>query len=279
MVKLITVATHNDGYLPWLEKSCERFNIELIKLGYGQKWLGFSWRLKLIIDYLKIINPNELVIFIDAYDVIMLRPLDNIEEYYNNIVRMTNKKIIISEDKTIKNNIINILTDICAVVYFGKCKDTRICAGSYLGKAKYILEMLNRLNFNDDDDDQILFTSYINKYPEDIYIDTDNNFFLTRSLQLDDILKDTHIKINNNKLTYMNSKPFFIHGSSNTYLHNLIIKLGYKISNKNIKNIIYKYKQIVNNKKIYYCKITIIKKYKILLFIILFIFFIRCIYN
>jgi hypothetical protein len=35
MVKLVTVATHVDGYLPWLEKSCKQFNIKLIKLGYG----------------------------------------------------------------------------------------------------------------------------------------------------------------------------------------------------------------------------------------------------
>lgn len=271
MVKLITVATHSDGYLPWLEKSCKRFNIELIKLGYGQKWLGFSWRFKLINEYLKLINPDELIIFIDAYDVIMLRPLDHIEEYYNNIVKMTNKKIIMSEDKSI-----NRFVDTIAKVYFGTCKDTRICAGSYLGRASHILELISRLTFNDVDDDQVLFTSYFNKYPEDIYIDTDNNFFLTRAELLDDVLKDKNIKINNNKLTYMNSKPFFIHGSSNSYMHNLILKLGYKISNKEINNIIDKYKQNVYNKRIYYCKL-IINKNKMLLCIILFII-LFCIY-
>ena len=266
MVKLITVATHNEGYLPWLEKSCKRFNIELIKLGYGQKWLGFSWKFKLMIDYLKNINPNELIIFIDAYDVIMLRPLDDIEEYYNYIVKITNKKIIISEDKNLDK-----FVEFTSEIIFGKCKNTRINSGTYLGKASNLLEMFNRLDFNNDDDDQILLTSYVNKYPEEIYIDTDNIFFLVRSNKLNDILKDKNIKINNHKLTYLNSKPYFIHGNYYTYMHNLILKLGYKISNKKIKEIIHKFKQKLNKKRINDFKEN---KYKILLCIILFIFFI-----
>ena len=268
MVKLITVATHDDGYLPWLEKSCKRFNTELIKLGYGQKWLGYSWRFRLIIDYFKTIDPEEIIIFIDAYDVIMLRPLDDIEEYYNNIIKMTNKKIIISEDKPY-NQFINML----ARIYFGTCKDTRINAGSYLGKAKHILEILNKLKYNDDDDDQVLFTSYFKNNPEEIYIDTDNIFFFTRDNQLDDILKDDNIKFNNKELTYMNSKPFFIHATNNTYMDKLILKLGYKISDKNINNISVKYHEIVNKKRVYYIK-QIIDRYKILFYILLFI----CIY-
>ena len=34
MVKLVTVATHSKSYLPWLEESCRRYNVELIKLGW-----------------------------------------------------------------------------------------------------------------------------------------------------------------------------------------------------------------------------------------------------
>jgi hypothetical protein len=272
MVKLITVVTHSDGYLPWLEKSCKRFKIELIKLGYGQKWLGFSWRFKLIINYLKLIDPNELVIIIDAYDVILLRSLDDIEEYYNNIIKMTNKKIIMSEDKSIIK-----VREMIAKVYFDTCKDVRINAGLYLGKASYILDILSKINYNNEDDDQMLFTTYFNKNPEEIYIDSDNIFFLSRAIETDDILTDKNIKINNKKLTYMNSKPFFIHGNGNTYMHNLIIKLGYKISKKQIKYIINRYNEIILKKKIYYCNTTI-NKYKNLLNIILFILFILYIF-
>ena len=52
----------------------------------------------LLINYLETIDRNELIIFIDAYDVLLLRPLDDIEELFNNIVKITNKKIIVSMD-------------------------------------------------------------------------------------------------------------------------------------------------------------------------------------
>uniref|UniRef100_A0A6C0EC09 Uncharacterized protein n=1 Tax=viral metagenome TaxID=1070528 RepID=A0A6C0EC09_9ZZZZ len=32
MVKLITVVTHGEGYFKWLEESCKRYNVNLIKL-------------------------------------------------------------------------------------------------------------------------------------------------------------------------------------------------------------------------------------------------------
>jgi len=269
MVKLVTVVTHIDGYLPWLEKSCKRFNTKLIKLGYGQKWLGFSWRFKLMIDYLKTIDPNELVIFIDAYDVMMLRSLDNIEEYYNNIVKMNKCKIIISEDKAIP-----FYQEIIGKIYFNDYKDARPNAGSYMGRAKDILEIISKINqnINYEDDDQMLFTKYYKNNLNEFYIDTSNIFFLTRANQLNDILTDSNINIKNHELTYINSKPFFIHGNAHTYMDQLILKLGYRISNNKIKEIEFKYKKKVFEINIYYVK-TFLKKNKYLFYIIIFLIF------
>ena len=93
-------------------------------------------RFKLIINYLGNIDPN-------AYDVLLLRPLDEIEEYYNYINKMTGKKIIISEDKNINN-----YSDFIPKIYFGTIKGFRIYADSYLAKAKDILYFLNKININ-----------------------------------------------------------------------------------------------------------------------------------
>ena len=268
MIRLVTVATHIEGYLPWLKQSCDRFNVKLIILGFNQEWLGFSWRFKLMIDYLKTIDPNDLVIFIDAYDVILLRPLDEIEIYFNNIIKITNTKIIISEDLNI-----NSINEINARILFGTCKNVRICAGLYMGRSIDILNIISIIyqNIQNKDDDQILFTSYCNKYPENIYIDTDNIFFLSRSYQLKNILEDKNIKINNNILTYMNSQPFFIHGNANTYMHDVILKLGYNILNNEIEEIIYKYKKIKDKKNVYYFNLFLKKFYYVILIILLII--------
>ena len=47
-LKNITVATEkNIGYYSVLVESCKKNNIDLIVLGLGQKWTGFTMRLNL----------------------------------------------------------------------------------------------------------------------------------------------------------------------------------------------------------------------------------------
>jgi len=50
---IVTVATESKYYFPYLVQSCERNGIKLKVLGYGEKWLGFNWRLRKMIEYLK----------------------------------------------------------------------------------------------------------------------------------------------------------------------------------------------------------------------------------
>ena len=106
---------------------------------------------------------------------------------------MNKCKIIISEDKAIP-----FYQEFIGKVYFDDYKSVRLNAGSYLGKALDILEILSNIskNINDDDDDQILFTQYYKNNPDQFYIDTSNIFFVTRINHLDDILIDPNIKIN-----------------------------------------------------------------------------------
>ena len=89
MVRLVTVATHSQFYFPWLLESCKRYNTKIEVLGWGEKWKGFTWRFSLMIEYLKSLDPEEIVCFIDAYDVILLRPLEDIVSYFNDIIKMT----------------------------------------------------------------------------------------------------------------------------------------------------------------------------------------------
>lgn len=234
MVKLVTVATHSDGYLPWLEKSCEKYNTKLIKLGWNQKWQGYNWKLDLMIDYLKTIDPNELICFIDAYDVLLLRPFDEIEQYYNDIVKLTNKKIIIANDivhdKSIK---------FISKLIFKTCKDLSINSGTYMGKAGDLFKHLNLMieNTQLNDNDQIVYTKYCKKNPDIFYIDHDKIFFLTIQVSLKDIL-NYGIVINDKKeLFYEGTQPFFIHGNGNSNMDNLIKALDYKITDEDINSL------------------------------------------
>ena len=81
MIKFITVATHSDFYFPVLKESCLKNNIELIVLGFGEKWKGFTWRFDLLRKYISKLDPDEIIIVGDAFDVIILNTNDIINKF------------------------------------------------------------------------------------------------------------------------------------------------------------------------------------------------------
>ena len=273
MVKLITVVTHDSGYLKWLEESCKRYNVNLIKLGWGQKWQGFAWRFTLMINYLKSIDKDELVIFIDAYDVLLLRPLDDIEETFNSIIKISNKKIIISCEN---NN--NALLKIFGHIQFGQCKSLGINSGTYMGRAKDLLDIYNKLtldtNFKNHDDDQVLFTTMCNNNNDLFYIDSDHNIFLiVISLSMNNMSLDGINIDKNKKLTFNNSTPYFIHAPVNTLMDDLIKKLGYNITNNNINNNYYNSLSETIKKIKYYFNIIFWRFIIIIILVIIFLIY------
>ena len=269
MVRLVTVATHSQFYFPWLLESCKRYNTKIDVLGWGEKWKGFTWRFELMIEYLKSLDPTEIVCFIDAYDVILLRPLDEIVSEFNDIIKMTNKKIIMSQEIIDPG-----YSDYFNQIYFGKCKNSFICAGTYMGKASDILKVLTDAyqNQEDNNDDQVILTKYCNENPDVFYIDTDSQFFLVIGPHSTDITKNKNIKFTTNSLAYLNSKPFFFHGPGNRKMEDLIKKLNYTITDDDITKIKKDTKSITINKFWYYIVRIPYIKY-IIIFIIIFLIF------
>jgi hypothetical protein len=269
MVRLVTVATHSQGYFPWLVESCKRHKTELKVLGWGEKWQGFTWRFGLMIDYLKSLDPNEIVCFIDAYDVILLRPLNEIVSDFNNIIKLSNKKIILSQEIIDPG-----YSDIFNKNYFGKCKNNYICAGTYMGKAYDILDVLTKAyqNQKNNNDDQVILTNYCIVNPDVFYIDTDSNFFLVIGPHSVNLSENKNIKFREDGISYLNSRPFFFHGPGNRKMDDFIKKLNYKITNDDVNNINKQLKTVFKDKLWYYCKKYIIGII-VLLLVILFIIF------
>ena len=167
-----------------------------------------------------------------------------------------NCKIIIGEDKllldkySIKQNLNNIFMK---YIIFGKCNNKSLNAGTYIGYVYDLLIILQNI-YNlmpyDIADDQVLFTKYCKLYNKDIYIDINNELFLTIGTPYEHC--DKYIIIKDNKLSYNNNYPFFLHGPGETYLDNVIVKLGYnyneKICDKLLKKSYEKlYFRIINN--------------------------------
>jgi hypothetical protein len=237
---IVTVATKSEYYFPYLIDTVKKYNGNITVLGYGEEWKGFSWRYNLMINYLKTLNKNEIVCFVDGYDVICCRELTELKDIFLKLKKKYKCKIIVSNHKFKKNfpdKIINTL-------YFGTCNKNLINAGTYIGYSHdllLIIENTYKLAINNVSDDQILITKYCNLKPEDFYIDIENEIFLVIDSPYKEIIND--IIIENKKVECYNKKrPFFIHGPGSTYLDAILIKLGYKDVQvkKNLYNNYYK---------------------------------------
>ena len=256
---IVTVATESKYYFPYLKESCKRHGKELDVLGWGEKWQGFNWRYIKMIEYLKTKPANDIVCFMDGYDVLCVRDLNEMEEVFKTIQKRTKCKIVVSEDISTKP-----IFNFFGKLYFGKCRNMRLNAGLYMGYVKdllYVIQTIYNLNPKNDADDQALMTKYCNMN-YDIYIDKDKELFLSICDSLNDI--DKHF---DHGVVYQGSRPFFIHAQSYGYLDNTIIKMGY--GECNVKN------ELFNNyfekKILYYLYCGLFNIYTIIVLILLLI--------
>lgn len=85
---IVTVCTHNDGWFDALRVSCERNQCQLSVLGWGHQWKGLTWKFLLMKQFLnQCQNDNEILVFVDAFDVIVLEPSHIIHERFCSLTR------------------------------------------------------------------------------------------------------------------------------------------------------------------------------------------------
>jgi hypothetical protein len=265
---IVSVATEIKYYMKYLIESIEKNNGKLTVLGFGEEWKGFNWRFKMTIEFLKKINPMDIVCFVDGYDVVCTRNLNSLIDTFKNIQIREKCKIIVGHDK-----VVNPLFTISQYFLFGKCKNDFINAGTYIGYAKDLLDILQFIqkdNSLDHMDDQILLTNYCSIKPNDIYIDLNNEIFLVLGDAFNDLKKD--ITFSNNELIYKGTKkPYFIH-SPCTYLDNIILNIGCNHTDGNTIQT-----QIYNdywNKKIYTLLSHFLNEKKEMIIIVILLIFI-----
>jgi hypothetical protein len=263
---IVTVATEEKYYLPYLKILCKKFNNELKTLGLGTKWQGFSYKIHLILKYLKTLDSNDIVCFIDGYDVICVRDTNELVNEFKKVIN--DKLILISVDTN------SILHELASYLYFTRIDNHVLNAGSYMGYAKKLLIIFEEIYKSINDftfDDQKLLIEYCKNNPNSYVLDKNSNIFLCYVNSLTEI--DNKINIIDNTVYYKNSKPFFIHGPAFTYLNNIIIKIGFK-NDEYLKNIKKMYVKNFKNKVSYYIKDLLKKNQTLLIIIYLLIFYI-----
>jgi len=228
---VVTVATESKHYFPYLVESCKKHGKELEVLGYGEKWQGFNWRYVKMIEYLKTLPNDHIVCFVDGYDVICCRDLNEISKVFLEIKEKTGCKMIVGHAKT------STLTMVNNYMIFGSCNGNLLNAGTYIGYVEdllVIIESIFNLNPKNEADDQVLLTKYC-KRTNDINCDTKSELFLTLCYELQDVSKFVTIDKKTNVVSYKNENPFFIHAASCGFLNKMLTQLGYSVDGE-IKN-------------------------------------------
>ncbi len=227
---ILTVANKSKYYYPYLVQSVEKNNNKLITLGFNEKWIGFNTKYKLMFKKLDDFKDDDIVCFVDGFDVICVRDLNELKIDFLNIKNREKCNIIAGYDN-VKNKLASIITSF----YFSKnINSTVINAGTYIGYVKDIRKFLSFIlsqdNNDDLSDDQVLMNSYNKLFPNEIYVDINAEIFLTIGEPLQCLKKYTKIE---NNIVYSNNiykyKPFFIHAAGSGFLNNILKELNYNI--------------------------------------------------
>lgn len=179
--ELIVYSYGNDKKKAYqLIESAKKNNITLILEGDGKKWNGFVDKLDNFNKFLEKQDNNQIVAFVDAYDVIIFDSSKNIVEKFKSF----NKPIVISGEQTC-------YPDKDAESYYpNKHKRFRyVNSGTYIGYAGYLKKMLNKLKSNnykclditkkthENCDDQRCLTTYFIENQDICAIDYDQKIF------------------------------------------------------------------------------------------------------
>ena len=243
MLYLITYITHDLQYSEILKKSYPN----IIILGYGKKWNDFYDKVKGTIDFCKTKNDDDIIVFIDDFDSVVIHTDDIIEKY-----KSFNVPLVFSKDL----NPSVVFQKYAQDSIFSTCQLLNLNSGLYIGTAKYIIEFWKDMKINEDD--QTYVTKKCNELNENIIkIDIDNKIFYNYSP-----IDNNKIVITNNLIKINNQYPNIISCPFTYNINHILKKLGYNISNIKLKP---------KNNKIY---IKYLLEIIVLLCIILIIYFV-----
>ena len=233
VVHIVTVANKSEKYYEILKESCIRNGCKLTTLGFNEKWGGFLWIYEKTQKFLKTVDPNDIVVVIDGFDVIMNEHIDVFKTKYEKF----GKSIILSviyNSNTVKFFEKRIFG---SIKYQGS--EYWLCAGLCAGKAKDLIEMFDLMNIKEFkiNDNQLLLTKFIknnsNFVNDKIAFDTKMEIFTNaaRPTFKDYINKDDRsltISCKDGKiLNNLGTASTFVHGPGGVDLKQYLEKIGY----------------------------------------------------
>lgn len=189
--EIITVATHKYGLYEKLINN--NFGVKITTLGMGMKWTGFRMKYELIYNYIKNMNDDKIIIFMDGFDSIINKSPNIaiecfIKKKYKILFSKQNNHCLLNSNK-VTNFILN-------KIFLNKKYTMKTMlipnTGLYIGYVKYLKPLLFELLLLPCNDDQVLLGRNLIRFN---YIDIDENEELFQNLNnTNDIKKSVFIQ-------------------------------------------------------------------------------------
>jgi hypothetical protein len=205
-IHYITVSTKDTPDLQNLIKSAKKnkWDLNVLGLEMNTSELGhankkFGMKLRLVKDYLSKCNPEDILLFTDAWDVLVFGTKEEVLERYKKF----NKSIVFNAEKfcwpdELRKNEYDTLTE----------EFPFLNSGGYIGKMKDIAKFLDNYNNEEDIDDQRFWTDQYMKNRDIIGLDHKNEIFIC-CVGTD--IRDYSIE--NEKLKYKDKYPLILHAN------------------------------------------------------------------
>lgn len=212
---IITYSTDNSRH-KLLQESAELFSIK-IHIIHNDKWNGYIDKLIGTINYINTLNDDDLVLFIDAYDVLLSGPENEIlEKFYKYNCNILFSAELNCYPEKFKNNFDSIYPSI---------KNRYLNAGGYIGYVKYLKQIFEWKPLQDISDickhggDQTYLMVYYLNNCKNLNLKIDHGSEVFQSMHL---ISWDEIVFKNGRLhnTVMKSNPCFVHFNGGTWRTN-----------------------------------------------------------
>lgn len=210
MIEVVTYGTDIVQTKPLLD-SLRMHGWTVTHLGAGKAWNGFGDKLIAMRDYCAGRHPEQLVMFLDAYDVLVVGPPDPVEALYREHYA---GQIIFNAEK-------NCWPDAALADEYPP-SDSPWCflnSGCYLGPAGAIHQLLAEMDIHPTDDDQRLMTdAYL---AGKVTLDTACRIFQSAAFAANDELCAINRRLEN---AITGTCPTILHGNGRTDMARFRIK-------------------------------------------------------
>lgn len=148
-VHYTTVATKDGGYLPVLKQGFVQHGLNLNILAWGEQWKGWVHKIEALSRFMQSeCKEDELIVYIDGYDVLLLRSDCIVEKFLS-----YRTDILISYTNYEEMQFPSIARWYAKTMF----TDSRLCAGAFMGRCKELCVMCHHILNNSVDanfDDQ-----------------------------------------------------------------------------------------------------------------------------